>query len=355
MPTLIASYAVYSASTDTTDLVTASFTPSNGEVLVVKLATWDASNGMGAVSGGGQTYTTRITGPTAGFNGWVRIVTAVVSGSPGSMTVTAAGTAGNSRHSMVVERWTGTLAGTPAVNSTTSGSGAPSANITTAAANSAVSWVSVDVASQDPTTRAYRLSGVEDLLFDGHVGANSVHYGASVADVGAAGTYAMGMTAPGSQTWVLAGIEIQAGAGSVSGTATGTVGGLIGTATGIREVAATTTGAVGGVSGTANGVRQVTAVASGTAGGLTGTVTGLRTVAGATTATVGGLTGLATAARTTFGTAAGTAGGITGTASVAALVEPGRLTPSLSGPRLRPSTGGTRLTATISGPTLTPS
>ena len=224
-PTLIASYAVYSAGVDTSALTTPSFTPSNGEVIVVKLATWDASNPMGAVSGGGQTYTTRVTGPTSGFNGWVRVVTAVISGSPGSMTITAAGTATNSRHSMVVERWSGQLAGSPAVNSTTFGSGAPSANITTAAAGSAVSWVSVDVASQDPATKAYRLSGTEDGLFDGHVGSNSVHYFAyagSGTGVGAAGTYAMGLSAPGSQTWVLAGIEIQGSAGQTAAAGTTT-------------------------------------------------------------------------------------------------------------------------------------
>lgn len=212
-PTLIASYSVNSASIDTTDLVTPAFTPSSGEVIVVKLATWDTGNPMGTVSGGGQTYTTRVTAAPGGFAGWARIVTAVISGSPGSMTVTGAGTATNSTHSMVVERWSGQLAASPAVNSTVSGSGAPSANITTAGANSAVSWVSVDVASQDPASRTYRLSATEDGLRDGHVGANSVQYHAYVGDVGAAGTYAMGMTAPGSQTWVLAGIEIQGSSG----------------------------------------------------------------------------------------------------------------------------------------------
>lgn len=211
-PTLIASYAVYSAAADTTNLVTPSFTPSNGEVIVVKLATWDSGTPMGSVSGGSQTYTTRVTAAPGGFNGWARVVTAVISGSPGSMAVTAAGTATNSRHSMVVERWTGQLAASPAVNATVSGSGAPSADIITAAANSVVSWCSVDEASQDPATRAYRLSATEDGLYDGHVGANSVHYFAYAATT-TAGTYAMGMTAPGSQTWVLAGVEIQGAAG----------------------------------------------------------------------------------------------------------------------------------------------
>lgn len=213
-PILIASYTVHSAGVDTSNLVTPNFTPANGEVIVTKLSTWDANNGMGAVSGGGQTYTTRVTGPTSGFNGWVRIATAVIAGSPGLMAVTGAGSAGNSRHSMVVERWTGQLAGSPAVNAVTSGSGAPSANITTAAANSALSFVVSDAQSIDPATRAYRLSATEETIWDGHVGANGVFYFAYAGNVGAAGTYAIGLTAPGGQTYAIAGIEIQEAAGA---------------------------------------------------------------------------------------------------------------------------------------------
>jgi hypothetical protein len=68
--------------------------------------------------------------------------------------------------------------------------------------------VSVDNNSLDPTGRVYRLSATEDGLFNG-VGGNSVQYFA-YADVGAAGVKTMGMTAPGSQKWVLAGVEVQA-------------------------------------------------------------------------------------------------------------------------------------------------
>lgn len=213
MPTLLASYAVYSAGADTSSLTTPSFTPVNGEVIVVKLATWDTNNPMGAVSGGGQTYTTRVTAAPGGFNCWARIVTAVVAGSPGSMAVTAAGTASNSRHSMVVERWSGQLAASPAVNATVNGTGsAPSAAITTVGTGSVLSWCSVDNNSLDPTGRTYLLSATEDGLFNG-VGGNSVQYFA-FAGVGAAGTYNIGMSAPAPQIWVMAGVEILAAAPS---------------------------------------------------------------------------------------------------------------------------------------------
>lgn len=211
MPSLIASYYVPSAGADTSNLVTPSFTPANGEVIIVKLATWDTANPMGAVSGGGQTYTTRKTAAPGGFACWARVDTATISGSPGSMQITAIGTGSNSRHSMVVERWgSASLAVTPAVNAVVSGSGAPAFDVTTTAANSAISWASCDVNSIDPATVAYRLSGTQDGLFDGHVGANSVQYFAYAvgAAITAAGTYTAGESAPGGQNWVGVAVEI---------------------------------------------------------------------------------------------------------------------------------------------------
>jgi hypothetical protein len=208
MPTLIASYAVYSGGSNTNPLVTPSFTPSDGEVVIVKLATWDTGQPMGAVSGGGQTYTTRVTAAPGGFNCWCRIVTATVAGSPGSMTVTAAGTAANSRHSMVVERWSGRLAASPAVNSNVGGvTGAPAADIATVGDGSVVSWVSADDFIQDPTGRVYRLGAIEDGFFNGYPSGDPPMYFA-YADAPTSGTYTMGMTAPAGQRWVLAGIEI---------------------------------------------------------------------------------------------------------------------------------------------------
>lgn len=212
-PTLIASYAVYSAAADPTTLTTPSFTPSNGEVITVKLATWDRTISMGTptdTATPAQTYTKRVeAAPGAGFFGYAAMWTATVAGSPGSMTISSTPTA-SSRHSMVVERWSGAkLAGSPAVNSTLSGSGAPSANITTAADNSVISWCSVDEQSRDPTGHTYLLSATEDGLYDGHIGSNSVHYFA-YASPGVAGTYAMGMSTPNTQSWTLAGVEIQA-------------------------------------------------------------------------------------------------------------------------------------------------
>ncbi len=211
-PTLVGSNAQYSGGNNSNTLTSAAFTPSAGDVIVVKATTWDTATTMSTPTGGGLTYTQRKVAAPGGFNGYVSIWTAVATGSEGSMTV-ASTPSGTCQHMLVVERWSGAqLAGTPASNSTVNGSGAPSANITTTAADSIVTWASVDLASQDPASRAYRLSATEDGLLDAHVGTNSVHY-AAYAAVATASTVAMGMTAPSSQTWVLAGIEVQASAG----------------------------------------------------------------------------------------------------------------------------------------------
>lgn len=190
-------------------IVLGPFTPSNGEFWTVLSSSWDTANPTGAPTGGSQTYTARVTAAPGGFNGYARIDTATVSGSPGAMSVTVPAPTGSTRHSAALIRWpVGCTLG--AVNSTLSGTGAPSANVTTGAANSGIAQVSCDVASQDPATRAYRNAATEAGILDGHVGANSVQYHAYVPDIGAAGTYAIGLTAPGSQTWVLAALEVVA-------------------------------------------------------------------------------------------------------------------------------------------------
>jgi hypothetical protein len=57
-PTLAATPLFVTSSTvNTNTLTSSSFTPANGEVIVVKLATGDTTVSMGAPTGGSQTYT----------------------------------------------------------------------------------------------------------------------------------------------------------------------------------------------------------------------------------------------------------------------------------------------------------
>lgn len=246
-PTLIASYAVYANAQNTNTLTTPSFTPANGEVLIVKLATWSTTTSMSAPTGGGQTYQSAVIAAPGGFNPWAGIYFATVSGSPGSMTVSSTPSA-SSWHSMVVERWgTATMDATPAVNSTISGVGAPSVTVTTTADNSVISTVSGDAQSNDPTGHAYLSAATEDGFSDGHVGSNGVTY-YYYQSCGAAGAQTVGMSTPTGQKWALAAVEIKNGAtpltltdspvpGARAGTTTDTVAAgvtLADTATGSR-------------------------------------------------------------------------------------------------------------------------
>jgi hypothetical protein len=212
MPTLVNSYfAQSSTGGDSSTLSTPSFTPSDGEVIVVKAATWDTGTPSGTPSGGGLVYTRRSTAAPGGFAGYCTIFTAVVSGAPGSMSVTLSAPAGSCYHSMTVERWSGAqVAGSPATNSTIHGVGSPpSVTITTTADNSIVTWANVDENSSDPAGRAYLSSAIEDGLADGHTSVSSVHYFA-YQTAATAGSQTIGMSTPSNQTWTITGIEILA-------------------------------------------------------------------------------------------------------------------------------------------------
>lgn len=194
---------------DSNTLVTPSFTPADGEVIVVKATTWDTATASGTPSGGGLTYTSQVVSAPGGFNAYARIFTAVVGVSPGSMTITLSAPAAACYHSMSVERWPNAqLAATPATNASQV-SGAPSATITTTGTGSAVSWVMADVLSVDPSTRAYRSSATETALGDGHTNVAAVYYFAYQA-AAAPGAQTYGLTAPTGTKVAAAAIEIQA-------------------------------------------------------------------------------------------------------------------------------------------------
>lgn len=205
-PTLIASYAVVPAASSGAALTSASFTPANGELLIIKSTTWSNSISMGAPTGGSLTYTPQVLNAAAGFEGWTGIYSAVVSGSPGSMTV-AETPSSAARCTLLVERWANaTLAGTPVVDSSTStGTG----TLVTTGAYSVISWCGLDENSRDPAGRTYAGSGVEETIDDGHVGSNSVAYHA-YQSVAVAGSTTYGVTNPTALAMSYAAIEVLA-------------------------------------------------------------------------------------------------------------------------------------------------
>lgn len=222
-PTLTASYFVESpaapgGSGDTLTLVTPSFSPAANEIIVVKAQTWDKATASGTPSGGSLTYTQRVTIAPAVFATYGTIFTASTGGSPpGSMTVTLSAPAGNSYHSMVVERWSSAqLAASPATSSGNySGASAPSLTITTAANNSVVSWLNGDAQSVSPAGATYLSSATQDGLANGSGAANSVQYYA-YQSAATAGSQTYGMSAPNTQKWAMAAIEIQDAGGTAA-------------------------------------------------------------------------------------------------------------------------------------------
>lgn len=213
-PTLVNSYLVVQSANNATTLTTASFTPSDGEILVVKSVTGDTSIVIGTATGGSLTYTSRATVTTSSKCA-ARIFTAPVVTSPGSMTVSVPYSGGTGWHSMLVERWsTAQLAGSPAVVQTTQGAGtAPSATVTTVAANSIVSWAIGDWNAASPASRAYRSSATDEGVHDGSTGNYVAYYAYQAA--AASGAQTIGMTAP-TQNPSIVGIEIQEGASGVA-------------------------------------------------------------------------------------------------------------------------------------------
>jgi hypothetical protein len=204
---LITFYNVNAAARDTSTLTTASFTPANGEVFVVTVATeGSAVPTIGTLSGGSQTYTMRNNSLVASNCG-VAIYTAVVAGSPGAMTVGMTFSGNVGYHSLTLERYSNaSLAATPATNTTETGTGAPSSTLTTTAANSIVSWVNGDWNAIAPGTPAYLSSaistGVDNRSTQFYVGYHAYQ------TAGAAGSQTFGMSSPTGQKWSMVGIEV---------------------------------------------------------------------------------------------------------------------------------------------------
>ncbi len=219
MPTLITAYFVESNKNgDTSTLSTPSFTPGNNELIIIKAGTWDTNIPSGTPSGGSLTYTQQTTAQPGGFSCYAAIFSTAITTSPGAMSVTLSAPSSTCYHTMTVERWSNaTLAATPAKNSVIFGSlgntgvDTPTATVTTTAANSIITWVSIDDASKDPgaggANVVYRSGAAQDGLGDGHLNTDSVQYYA-YQNAPTPGSQTIGMSAPTGQTWTMTGIEV---------------------------------------------------------------------------------------------------------------------------------------------------
>src|SRR6478735_8738830 len=190
-----------------TALVSSSITVSNGDILVVKAVTESAPATPTTPTATGQTFTLR-TNSTAVSNVGAAIYTAVVTGNPGTLTISA-NWSGSGRRSAVFERWLGTeakLGANPAVNATKTGTFTATTTMTTVSDGSVVTWLDGDWSAQAPGTPALAssatLEGVHDVSPSSYVS----YFGYQQAAT--KGTQTFGVSSPAGQTWTLLGLEI---------------------------------------------------------------------------------------------------------------------------------------------------
>jgi hypothetical protein len=202
-PVLKNSWGVQEPSFINNPLVSGSFRPAAGDLVVVKLVdiasipSWTMSDSASALTW------TRQVNYAPGGNLVVLIYTAPVVSALGSITVKATPSQ-NNYSVMLAEWWSGAkLAASPATGTGTnypSVSGAPDFTITTAKAGSAVSWCSTDATSQSGSRTYITTSGtpVEEYFFNfsGNGSGTFAYQPAATA-----GTQTVGETAPTGQGW----------------------------------------------------------------------------------------------------------------------------------------------------------
>lgn len=166
--------------------------------------------------------------------------------------------------------------------------GAPSVNITTTGANSAI-VVHVADFNEMTGTRTWRtVNSITPSANNGlevtyaAVDEAYVVYGAYYSDAGAAGSKTVGLSAPTGQQYSIVALEVlgaEEAAEPVLGEAAASLGGLTATALGTRIVTGAAQTALGGLTGTALGDHKVNGVAAATAA-LTASATGQVLVTG---------------------------------------------------------------------------
>lgn len=195
-PTLAASYPVYDISADAASLVTGSFTPSAGDILVVKVLTpGDTARPSGPPSGGGLAYTQQVWDDPSAWAYASIWTSSPVGSSPSAMTVTVPFTGSIEQHSMVVERWSGaqiaTVPNTDDDRMTTA-----AATQISAQPSSAVSWCEVDYNAVDGSGRTYATTSATPAE-DGYTYTAAVYTAYYATQMAAAGTIQnFGVTSP---------------------------------------------------------------------------------------------------------------------------------------------------------------
>lgn len=205
-PTLVAEYE--SAWNSSTSPKTVSVTVSTNDVLVIYGITADNTATLGTPSGGGLTYTQQQV-VNVSSRTWLSIWTAIA-GSGQTFTLSISRSGGTSIFwGFNCLRFSGSD-GVGASASTNASSGAPTLNITTNSANSAIVVANGDWNAVDGTSRTWRTNAgtfTEQTYF--RDSSQYTVYGGFHGDSGAVSTYAVGLSAPSGQAYTIGAVQVK--------------------------------------------------------------------------------------------------------------------------------------------------
>lgn len=296
--------------TATTSLVTSgtpktvSVSVQSGDRIVVVGCSEDSAYTLGTPSDGTNTYTSA---QNLGVTSYARVaIWTATAASTASLTISMTLSNSGKNWGFAVFVFRGS-AGFGASNSTNASTGGPSLGLTTTAANSAIIFINGDWAAVDGASRTFRQVNSTNPTDRSYARDAATHtvYVASYADAGAAGAKTVGLSAPSTQKYAIAAVEVKGSAGSsVTGSATGTFAGSY-AAAGTPTVVGTATRTLGPTTA-ASGRPTKVGVTTGAFGG-TYPAAGRPTVVGTATRTLGPTTA-ASGRRTTSGGATGAFG-----------------------------------------------
>lgn len=180
-----------------------------GDLLVIVGSSEDASRTLGTPTGGGLTYTLRQSILVANYCAvyiWTAVATSTTSV---TVSITVGGSSGIKAWGFNVLRFRNASVGASA--KTNVASGAPSLGLTTTRENSAVVFINSDWAAQDGASRTYRTTGVGTFTEQTYYRDPDRYatYNGYYANVGVAAAKTVGLTAPGSQKYAIAALEVQ--------------------------------------------------------------------------------------------------------------------------------------------------
>lgn len=210
--------------TNTTPKTTASFSVQTGDVLVAFAAR--ADNGSPSITlthtgGAGMPFTPRQTINVSSY-ATIELWTSVVDSNK-SMTVTFTNGAAALLFGGNVLTFRGSD-GVGASSKTNVTNGAPTLNLTTTQANSAIVVINADWTAKTAARTWRTVNGITPTSGNGLEvsyfadGSNYAAHGAYYSDAGAIGTYAVGQTAPTGQTYSIAAVEVKGAASGGSST-----------------------------------------------------------------------------------------------------------------------------------------